>query len=56
MITMRLYFDDLTEERQKKIIEVFGDNCNWDCIPIDTIQIEDERDILIDSFLGDMES
>ena len=53
MITMRVYFDDLTEERQKKIVEVFGDNCNWDVISICTLEIEDEKDAVIDSFLGD---
>lgn len=53
MITLRLYFNDLTEERQKKIIEVFGDDCNWDCIPICTLEIEDEKNAVIDSFLGD---
>lgn len=53
MIMMRIYFDDLIEERQKKIVEVFGDNCNWDCIPICTLEIEDEKEAVIDSFLGD---
>lgn len=53
MITLRLYFNDLTKERQDKIVEVFGDNCNWDIIPICTLEIEDEKDAVIDSFLGD---
>lgn len=53
MITLSLYFNDLTKERQQKIEEVFGDNCNWDVIPICTLEIEDDKNAVIDSFLGD---
>ena len=31
---LELYWDDLTQEAQDKIIEIFGDNCNYDAIPI----------------------
>ena len=54
MITIRVYWDDLSESMQKKLLSVFGDNCNWDCIPMSVIEIENEgKDIVIDSFLGD---
>jgi len=53
MIKLNVYFNDLTEERQNKIIEVFGDNNNWDVFPICTLEIEDEKEAVIDSFLGD---
>ncbi len=55
MIKLRLYFNDLTKERQKKIIEVFGDNCNWDVLPICDLEIESDNNAVIDSFLGDEE-
>ena len=32
--TVEIYFQDLTEEKQQEIIEVFGDNNNWDVFPI----------------------
>lgn len=31
---LELYWNDLTQEAQDKIIEIFGDNCNYDAIPI----------------------
>lgn len=53
MITVRIYFGDLSEKTQEKLISVFGDNMNWDVFPMATLEIEDERDAVIDSFLGD---
>ena len=53
MIKIRIYWQDLTPEMQEKLISVMGDNCNWDCFPIATLEIEDEKDAVIDSFLGD---
>lgn len=32
--TVEIYFQDLTKEKQQEIIEVFGDNNNWDVFPI----------------------
>jgi hypothetical protein len=55
MIKVRLYFNDLTKERQEKIIEVFGDNCNWDVFPICELEIESDKDAIIDSFIFDGE-
>ena len=30
---VEIYWDDLTEEKQKEILEVFGDNQNFDLFP-----------------------
>jgi len=53
MIKIRLYWQDLTKETQERLLKVFGDNCNWDCIPMTEIEIDDEKEIILDSFLGD---
>ena len=60
-ITVRIYWDDLSKEMQQKLLRVFGDNGNWDCIPVTTFEIHNDpeysicpgKDIVIDSFLGD---
>ena len=31
---LELYWNDLTKETQDKIIEIFGDNCNYDVFPM----------------------
>jgi len=45
MKTIRIYWDDLTEEAQDGIRELLGmdedDNGNWDVIPMAIIEIED---------------
>ena len=53
MITIRLTWKDLSEEFKAKIERVFGDNCNWDVVPMTVMEIEDERDITLDSWEGD---
>lgn len=35
---LELYWDDLTKEAQDKIIEIFGENCNYDVFPIASLQ------------------
>ena len=39
---IEIYWNDLTLEKQTEILNVFGENCNWDVIPIVTIETEDE--------------
>jgi hypothetical protein len=39
---IELYWEDLTTDSQKKILDVFGENCNWDVFPITTIPVEDD--------------
>ena len=60
-ITIRIYWQDLTEKKQQELLRLFGDNCNWDCIPLAVVEINNSepdssnypnKDIVIDSFLG----
>jgi hypothetical protein len=46
MITVEIYFDDLTEEKQKEICEAIGvengSDMNWDVLPIAVCDFEEE--------------
>ena len=42
MITIEIYWQDLTKKKQEEILELLGENCNWDAIPICTIDIEED--------------
>ena len=53
MISIKIYWQDLTPKMQEKLLAIFGDNMNWDCFPMAEIEIESEEDIAIESFLGD---
>ena len=54
MITINIYWQDLSKDMQKKLLKVFGENNNWDTIPIAIIEINDEtQDVILDSYLGD---
>ena len=44
MITIEFYWNDLTEKKQKEIIELVGDNNNWDVFPIATLDIEENME------------
>lgn len=44
MITIEFYWDDLTPKKQKEILEITGDNCNWDVIPIAVLHLEENPD------------
>lgn len=41
MDSILIYFQDLTPEKQKEIIDALGDNGNYDVIPIAEILISD---------------
>lgn len=41
-MTIEIYFDDLKDEKQKEVLEAFGDNGNFDVCPIAVIEVEDE--------------
>ena len=41
---IKIYWDDLTEAKKQEIVEVFGDNCNYDIFPIVTLEVEDEEE------------
>ena len=39
---IQIHWDDLTEEKQNELLEVLGDNNNYDIFPIATIVIDDD--------------
>ena len=41
---IEIYWDDLTADKQEEILEAFGDNGNYDIIPIATLYYEEESD------------
>jgi len=41
-ITIEFYWQDLTEEKQKEILDRFGENLNWDVFPFCVLEIEAE--------------
>jgi len=41
MNAIQIYFQDLTPEKQKEIIDALGDNGNYDVMPIAEIPIPD---------------
>ena len=41
MIEINFFWDDLTEKKQKEILELCGENNNWDVFPFCTIEIEE---------------
>ena len=43
MIKVEIYWQDLTEQKQAELLELFGDNGNWDMIPMCTLEIEEEE-------------
>lgn len=40
--TIEIYWYDLTEKKQKEILEETGDNHNWDVFPLATMEYEVE--------------
>lgn len=41
---IEIYWSDLSESKQNEILEVLGDNQNWDMFPIASIEIKDDPD------------
>ena len=39
-MTIEIYWDDLTVEKQKELLNLFGGNMNWDIFPIACVEIE----------------
>ena len=48
MITIEIFFDDLTEEKQKELLEAVGEqtpeDMNWDAFPITCVDFEEEHE------------
>jgi len=38
---IEIYIQDLTEEKQKEVIEAFGEDNNFDVFPVTTIEVYD---------------
>ena len=36
---IEIYWQDLTQTKQREILQVFGENGNWDVFPIATIDV-----------------
>ena len=43
MLTIEIYFDDLTEEKQKEILDTLGDNGNYDLVPLASLEYEESE-------------
>lgn len=43
-MSVEIYWSDLTLEKQQEILEVFGENCNFDVFPIVELSVEPEID------------
>lgn len=43
MPTIEIYFDDLTEEKQKEILDTLGDNGNYDLFPLASLEYEESE-------------
>ena len=39
---IEFYWQDLTEKKQTEILNIFGENLNWDVMPFCILDIEDE--------------
>ena len=39
--TIEIYWNDLTKEKQKEIVDIIGEDGNYDIYPIAIIEIED---------------
>lgn len=44
-MSIEIYLDDLTKEKQEEILFAFGDNGNYDVFPISIIYVEEEERI-----------
>ena len=58
MITVRFMWKDLSKDMQERLIKVFGEETrthhnNWDIVPMAIMEVEDDRDIELDSCCGD---
>jgi hypothetical protein len=44
MDDIEIYWKDITKEKQQEILEKFGENCNYDIIPIVVICLAEETE------------
>jgi len=43
MKTFRLYLDDLTPEARSRLLQFYGEDWNYDTIPITILELEEEE-------------
>ena len=41
-MTIKIFWGDLTPEKQQEILELLGDNQNWDVFPIVELEVEED--------------
>ena len=41
-MTIQIYWNDLTREKQQELLNALGDNGNYDVFPIATIEVEND--------------
>ena len=41
-MTIEIYWNDLTREKQEELLNVLGDNGNYDVFPIAIIEVEND--------------
>ena len=41
-MTIEIYWNDLTREKQEELLNALGDNGNYDVFPIATIEVEND--------------
>ena len=44
MTEIEIYWDDLKPEKQQEILEVLGENGNYDVFPIAALEFEEEQE------------
>ena len=49
MKSIEIYWSDLTETKQQEILELFGDNGNYDVFPLAVIEYEETENSEINS-------
>ena len=45
MQTIEIYWQDLTKKKREELLQLLGDNRNWDVFPLATIDIEDDEEV-----------
>lgn len=43
MITIEIYWQDLTPAKQQEILNLLGENGNWDVFPMAVLEIEEDE-------------
>lgn len=44
LMIVKIFWRDISEEKQAEIIKAFGDNCNFDVFPITVLESSESED------------